>query len=407
MKHIRAIFFDVDGVLLDSLPMHLRFCEDKSREYGLGLKIPTVTEFKELARMHQISPMKYFLMAVGFPERQAERADADYQREFMEKYHPAPFPSVQEMLFRLHEAGLILGLVTSNVRANIEKSMGETWKLFDPKLCFTFDHPNHVTKAAALGAGLRQLGLLPYQVLFVGDQISDIQAAREAGVPFLGVTFGWGISADDMELSLVNSPAQIQEYVLRKETEVDEHLRVGLEHGRAMFVYHAGQRHGSLNFYFAVLAAFVAAFAALFTSDQLWKVPGNMAPTIATALACAAIALTGFFLLLDFRNRALVKCDEKLIKAVERTLADRYSVEDFKIIECSDAKEKANPLISYKWIVPLILAVFVSIWVGGAIGSYYYYDQVQSRQQKASAGKQVPPRTGQEKAVGAEPGKGK
>ena len=29
------VFFDVDGVLLDSLPKHLAICADKAREYGV------------------------------------------------------------------------------------------------------------------------------------------------------------------------------------------------------------------------------------------------------------------------------------------------------------------------------------------------------------------------------------
>jgi beta-phosphoglucomutase-like phosphatase (HAD superfamily) len=46
----RAVFFDVDGVLLDSLPQHLQICHDKAIEFGLKLKIPTVDQFRQLIR---------------------------------------------------------------------------------------------------------------------------------------------------------------------------------------------------------------------------------------------------------------------------------------------------------------------------------------------------------------------
>jgi beta-phosphoglucomutase-like phosphatase (HAD superfamily) len=46
MSGLQAVFFDVDGVLLDSLPQHLAFCRAKAEKYGLHLRIPTVEEFK-------------------------------------------------------------------------------------------------------------------------------------------------------------------------------------------------------------------------------------------------------------------------------------------------------------------------------------------------------------------------
>ena len=49
----RAVFFDVDGVLVDSLPQHLQICHDKAIEFGLELKIPTVDEFRQRIRRAQ------------------------------------------------------------------------------------------------------------------------------------------------------------------------------------------------------------------------------------------------------------------------------------------------------------------------------------------------------------------
>jgi beta-phosphoglucomutase-like phosphatase (HAD superfamily) len=55
---LKTIFFDVDGVLLDSLPQHLPICRDKAAEFGLDLKIPTVETFRRLVhRGTEVSPM--------------------------------------------------------------------------------------------------------------------------------------------------------------------------------------------------------------------------------------------------------------------------------------------------------------------------------------------------------------
>jgi beta-phosphoglucomutase-like phosphatase (HAD superfamily) len=97
----RAVFFDVDGVLVDSLPQHLQICRDKSIEFGLDIRIPTVEEFRDLVRRGtKVSPMRYFFLAVGFPEDLAERAVADYDRDFVQRYRPRTFPGVERMMER-------------------------------------------------------------------------------------------------------------------------------------------------------------------------------------------------------------------------------------------------------------------------------------------------------------------
>jgi beta-phosphoglucomutase-like phosphatase (HAD superfamily) len=78
---LEAVFFDIDGVLLDSLPQHLQICRDKAAEYGFHLQIPTVERFREMVRGGtKVSPMRYFFLAIGFPPALADRAVVAYDR---------------------------------------------------------------------------------------------------------------------------------------------------------------------------------------------------------------------------------------------------------------------------------------------------------------------------------------
>ena len=82
----QAVFLDVDGVLLDSLPQHLAICAEKADAYGLHLRIPDVAAFRRLvAEGVKVSPMYDFFRAVGFPGDVAVRATKDYEREFMQR----------------------------------------------------------------------------------------------------------------------------------------------------------------------------------------------------------------------------------------------------------------------------------------------------------------------------------
>jgi phosphoglycolate phosphatase-like HAD superfamily hydrolase len=212
----KCIFFDVDGVLLDSLPQHLRICRDLAGKYELPLTIPTVPQMRmRISAGLIVSPMREFFLAVGFPPDLAARALDEYQHHFAERYQPQLFPGVPEMLGRLHQAGLSLGLVTANTRENVEPALRSSMDLFDPR-CLFFYHPGaaNITKAAALTLGAQGLGASPAECVYVGDQPSDETAAVAAGCQFLGVTFGWGITGDEGRFDVARNISDIPNALL-------------------------------------------------------------------------------------------------------------------------------------------------------------------------------------------------
>ena len=213
---LRAVFFDVDGVLLDSLPQHLRYCALKAREYGLHLQLPRTDELREaISRGLRVSPMLRFFLAVGFPPALAERGVADYEREFMQRCPPPPFAGIGACLERLRDAGLALGLVTSNTRANVEPALGATMALFDPRLLFFFEHGGKSSdKGWCLAEGARRLAVPAPSCVYVGDQPADRSAARSAGVRFLGVRYGWGLLHAEADLVAVDSVPAIADALL-------------------------------------------------------------------------------------------------------------------------------------------------------------------------------------------------
>ena len=216
-NNLRAAFFDADGVLIDSLPQHLRFCADKAREYGLReLQMPSVETFKQMVgRGVSASPMLNFFLAVGFPAPQASRGVRDYQLQFMSHYRPDKYPGIDAMLARLANAGLSLGLVTSNIRANIEPALSETMRFFDRRCVFYLDQflePRD--KTWCLAESTRSLKLTPQQCLYVGDQPSDAAAASIAGLSFLGVSYGWGLVPDKARFPIVDNVSAVADKLL-------------------------------------------------------------------------------------------------------------------------------------------------------------------------------------------------
>jgi phosphoglycolate phosphatase len=222
MSQFSLALFDVDGVLLDSLTPHLKICQDKSREYGLGLQIPSSSQFKQMVRTGtRISPMYNFFLAVGFPEEFAAEAYLQYRETFMQVYKPTPFPGVHQTLKALHGTGIQLGIVTSNFLANVVKALGDSFEYFHPKCIYTKESVTGESKSESIASAMTTLAASRSETIYIGDQPEDWKAAITAGVHFLGVTYGWGISEEDDNFPTVGDVSGIYAYLTSGSQDVD------------------------------------------------------------------------------------------------------------------------------------------------------------------------------------------
>lgn len=102
------------------------------------------------------------------------------------------FPQVKQTLAALQATGLPLAIVTNKPTpfvAPLLQSLGiaEAFSL----IIGGDDVPVKKPHPAAIFLVLGTFGVLPDQLLFVGDSRNDIQAAQAAGVPNVGMTYGY------------------------------------------------------------------------------------------------------------------------------------------------------------------------------------------------------------------------
>ena len=190
---ISVVLFDVDGTLVDSAPAVMSAFRDTLSDYGLP--IPD----EQRLRTYVGPPLWYSFADLGYEGEFLAGLVTRYRTRYQAHYlDPEPFPGVIDLLHDLHDAGIPLATATSKqtpmALAQMEQ-LGLT-SVFDVVAGATPDPSSN--KARVIREALTRLEALGADIshpVIVGDSIWDVRGAQEAGIPVIGV--GWGYATED------------------------------------------------------------------------------------------------------------------------------------------------------------------------------------------------------------------
>ncbi|MGY8681776.1 HAD-IA family hydrolase [Bradyrhizobium sp. UFLA05-153] len=185
MPYSLAIF-DLDGTLADSFPWFLRTINDVADRFGFrrvadedveGLRHASTREI-----LNRLDVPLWKLPAIA---RHARRLKAEAAAEI------SLFAGVEAMLQTLAARGVQLALVTSDSEANAREKLGAAANLFAHFDCAA----SVFGKPAKFRRVIRRADVEPAQVIAIGDEVRDIEAARSVGIACGAVCWGYAAPA--------------------------------------------------------------------------------------------------------------------------------------------------------------------------------------------------------------------
>ncbi|MEW6661142.1 MAG: HAD-IA family hydrolase [Bacillota bacterium] len=180
----KYILFDLDGTLIDSLPIIRQTFEHVFREMNLPWEEEQIMETVGL-------PLIEVCRRFG-GERQQEMFDRYLrQQETLHDHLIRGFPGAVECLTELRRKGLSLGVVTAKRRRLALQGLRLTAMAgFFSIVVAMEDTAKHKPDPEPVLKAMEGLKADPALTVFIGDSPFDIAAGKNAGIKTIGVTWG-------------------------------------------------------------------------------------------------------------------------------------------------------------------------------------------------------------------------
>jgi len=188
---LRAVLFDMDGTLLDTAPDFIAVCQAMLAAHGR----PAIDD-QRIADV--VSGGARAMVAATFDMDPEAPGFETLRQEFLDRYqdhcavYSRLYDGMPELLESIERANLIWGVVTNKPVRFAEPIMRQ---LGLAERSAVLVCPDHVTNSKPdpepLLLACSQLGIDPAQVLFIGDDLRDIESGRAAGTKTAAVRYGY------------------------------------------------------------------------------------------------------------------------------------------------------------------------------------------------------------------------
>lgn len=182
-KNIKVIIFDFDGTLANTLPLAIKCINSLAPEYGYNAtNDPEIIEMLREKGMHEIVKM----LGLWFWQLPVYATKAkNFFKENLKDI--TVFDGVKDMI-KVLATKYEIAIITSNSKDTVKRVL-DTAEIVDVKNIYA--DSSIFGKHAVIKRFLKNNKLEPCQVIYVGDEIRDVEACKKIGVKIVAVTWGY------------------------------------------------------------------------------------------------------------------------------------------------------------------------------------------------------------------------
>ena len=178
---IKGAVFDMDGLLIDTEKLYLKFWKQAAADYGYDMKDEHVFAIRSLARKYSVPKLKGFF-GEDFPTEDVRKRRTELINAYIEENGIEIKKGMRELISYLKENGIKCAVATATARDRTELYLRkiDAFDLFDAVICgdmVTNGKPEpdiYITAAA-------NLGLKPEECAAFEDSPNGIRSAYAAG----------------------------------------------------------------------------------------------------------------------------------------------------------------------------------------------------------------------------------
>ena len=205
---IRGVIFDLDGTLVDSNDAHILAWVEALAEFGWEV---TQEQVRPLVGM---GSDKLLPALVGVALDSHEGHPVEKRRQaLMTRLIPTlrPFPGAVDLITTLRQRGLRLALASSGTRPDVDHLLASIGLDGSFEAVVSSGEVAHSKPAPDIVEMARAaLGLAASECIMIGDTRYDLEAARRAGIPAIGLLCG-GMPEDTLgdAVAIYDGPADL------------------------------------------------------------------------------------------------------------------------------------------------------------------------------------------------------
>lgn len=178
---IRAVLFDYDGVLVDSMPYHVAAWMEVMARYDVAIA-PEEIYLEEGSRTEEVAAELFRRHERNFSAELLQEIVAAKRDRYLANNQTRLVEGALPLLVQLKEDGYRLGLVTGSIRAQVEATLGDEVKSFFDCIITSEDVERGKPDPEPFLRAARRLYVAPEECLVIENAPLGIRAACAAGM---------------------------------------------------------------------------------------------------------------------------------------------------------------------------------------------------------------------------------